>query len=146
MAIKEFTPSRDWVKTIRDNFGDLSKQGKKANVVVGDGWKDAREGASHVESLPLNNGKILKILHLEMSNSSVKAGDSFSHAVTLPDDFGILFAPPVNTSASAIVDGHFQGTLEFYGTDYNHIGFWYLPLVAQGGPFNISLSATLLYM
>ena len=137
---------KDWVNVINNNFKELSRQGEKTDVVLSDGWVATSNGQNWVQSLPLTNGTTLKIMHLSIHNGAVRASDNFPNAVTVPSDCGVTVGPPVGKEITVTVGGHFQGTANFYGADYNHIGFGYSPLNGEAGPFDVTMDATLIYL
>jgi hypothetical protein len=137
---------KDWVDVLNNNFKELSKQSEKEDIVLSDGWVSTSNGQNWVQSLPLNNGTTLKILHLNIHNGAVSANVNFPNAVTVPSDCGVTVGPPVGKEITVTVGGHFQGTADFYGTDYNHIGFSYSPLNGEAGPFDVNIDAMLIYL
>lgn len=149
MAIKELVPSRDWVNVINQNFNELVKKSETAPIVLGEGWSTNNNSDpqdNKVMALPMNNGKTLKILRLSIHNPSVKAGADYSHCITLPNDWGTVSSHPIGNHITIENQGHFQGSIEFYGADYYHIGCGYHPMDGQGGPYDVYINATLLYL
>lgn len=122
--------------------GDVSSD--PVDVTISNGWTKA-DGGSYVKAFPLANGTTLKAMQLNIQNSSVQGGVNFGSIVTVPNEFGTAIARPVGSTTSVEVDGHFQGFYEWSFADFNHLGGHYVPNDGQGGPFNITLRATILY-
>lgn len=136
---------KDWVNIINNNFTQIGEPITQTELTTLNGWLPLDSKQCYAKKIPLPNGTSLKVINLAIENKSVPAGARYAPVVALSEDLKASVARPIGCVNDVGVDGHFQGTINWWFTAEG-LTANYNPINGNSGPFDITIWTTIMYI
>lgn len=136
---------KNWVNILNNNFTEIGEPASRTELTTLNGWSPVDSSQCYAKKIPLPNGTSLKVINLRIENKSVPGGARYAPVVALPEDLKSSVARPIGFVNDIEIDGHFQGTINWWFT-VEGLTANYVPINGNGGPFDIEIWTTILYI